>query len=176
MSEQVQEQIPHNLLKERLQLRNPSATLQCVAKLQNYKLVFGNPNGVFSERWHGGVASIEPNAKGTVWGVVWRMNTADLASLNRQEGVNSGVYSPVMINLLCGDRTLTCRTYIMVNRVQAPPSPHYLKVIMMGAEQNKLPTSYQNKLKSIKTNKYDGPLPVMDEIHAALKKSKKEST
>lgn len=44
---------------------------------------------------------------------------------------------------------------------------------MMGAEQNGLPKAYQSKLKSIKTNKYEGPLPVMDEVNAALKSSKK---
>ncbi|XP_017345608.1 gamma-glutamylcyclotransferase b isoform X1 [Ictalurus punctatus] len=163
-----------NLLKERLQLNNPSATRHCVAKLQDYKLVFGNHKGVESKRWHGGVASIEPSGRGTVWGVVWRINTAHMTHLDRQEGVRSGVYSPVSVNVLSHGHILTCRTYIMNSRVQALPSPHYLKVIMMGAEQNRLPKAYQDKLKSIKTNKYDGSLPVMDEVCAALKNSKKK--
>lgn len=34
----------------------------------------------------------------------------------------------------------------------------------MGAEQNRLPKDYQEKLKSIKTNKYEGPLPLMVEL------------
>ncbi|KAM9431898.1 gamma-glutamylcyclotransferase [Clarias gariepinus] len=164
-----------NLLKERLELRNPSATMQSVAKLQDYKLVFGNHNGVVSKRWRGGVASIEPSKGDTVWGVVWRINTAHLTSLDRQEGVKSGVYSPVYVEVLSQGQTLTCRSYIMSSRVEAPPSPQYLKVIAMGAEQNDLPKSYQDQLKSIKTNNYDGPLPVMDEVYTARRNSKKES-
>lgn len=48
----------------------------------------------------------------------------------------------------------------------------------MGAEQNGLPEDYQEKLRSIETNKYEGPLPVMKELTKALKKSKerKEET
>lgn len=101
-----------NLLKERLQLKNPSATVHCVAMLkvrsvirctnilshiicahvlcncffclfQDYKLVFGNHKGLASVRWHGGVATIEHSPGDEVWGVVWRMNMSDLESLDR---------------------------------------------------------------------------------------------
>lgn len=47
-----------------------------------------------------------------------------------------------------------------------------LQVIVMGAEQNGLPKDYQEKLKAIETNKYEGPLPVMEELERALKNSK----
>lgn len=50
------------------------------------------------------------------------------------------------------------------------------QVIVMGAEQNGLPEDYQEKLRSIETNKYEGPLPVMEELEKALKKPKKERT
>lgn len=99
-----------NLLKERLQLKNPSAIVHCVASLkvtstrriwrraasprtfssvsytylifQDYKLVFGNYNGLASDRWHGGVATIEHSPGDEVWGVVWKMNISDLESLD----------------------------------------------------------------------------------------------
>ncbi|KAF5883741.1 gamma-glutamylcyclotransferase isoform X1 [Clarias magur] len=120
-----------NLLKERLQLRNPSATMQSVAKLQDYKLVFGNHKGVVSKSWRGGVASIEPSKGDTVWGVMWRIKTAHRTSLDRQEGVKSGVYSPVYVDVLSRGQTLACRSYIMNNRVEAPPSPQYLKALVI---------------------------------------------
>lgn len=50
---------------------------------QDYKLVFGNPRGQESQRWHGGVATIEHSPGDEVWGVVWRMNISDLESLDR---------------------------------------------------------------------------------------------
>ena len=46
-----------------------------------------------------------------------------------------------------------------------------LQVIVMGAEQNGLPEDYQEKLRAIKTNLYEGPLPVMAEVERARKKA-----
>ncbi|KAG9283931.1 gamma-glutamylcyclotransferase-like [Astyanax mexicanus] len=161
-----------NLLKERLQLKNPSARVHCIARLQDYKLVFGNHKGLASDRWQGGVATIEHSPGDEVWGVVWKINMADLESLDRQENVRLGAYSPVEVSVWTRGQELNCRTYIMNSCVYAPPSPQYLKVIMMGAEQNGLPKDYQEKLKAIETNKYEGPLPVMEELEKALRNSK----
>ncbi|XP_066500162.1 gamma-glutamylcyclotransferase isoform X2 [Hoplias malabaricus] len=163
-----------NLLKERLQLKNPSARVHCVARLQDYKLVFGNHKGLASDRWHGGVATIEHSPGDEVWGVVWKMNVDDLESLDRQENVRLGAYSPLEVSVWTQGQELNCRTYIMNSCVYAPPSPQYLKVIVMGAEQNGLPKDYQEKLKAIETNKYEGPLPVMEELERALKHSKQK--
>ncbi|XP_073704114.1 gamma-glutamylcyclotransferase [Garra rufa] len=164
-----------NLLKERLQLKNPSATVYCVAKLKDYKLVFGNHKGLASQRWHGGVATIEHSQGDEVWGVVWRMNMSDLESLDRQENVKMGTYSPVEVDVYTSGQNLSCRTYIMNSCIYAPPSPQYLQVIVMGAEQNGLPEDYQDKLRSIETNKFEGPLPVMEELEKAFKKSRQRT-
>uniref|UniRef100_A0A665TLT6 Gamma-glutamylcyclotransferase b n=1 Tax=Echeneis naucrates TaxID=173247 RepID=A0A665TLT6_ECHNA len=117
-----------NLLKERLQLKNPSATVHCVATLKDYKLVFGNHKGLASDRWHGGVATIEHSPGDEVWGVVWRMNMSDLKSLDSQENVTLGAYSPVELSVKTKGQELNCRTYIMNSCVYAPPSPQYLQV------------------------------------------------
>ncbi|XP_054638463.1 gamma-glutamylcyclotransferase b [Dunckerocampus dactyliophorus] len=156
-----------NLLKERLQLKNPSAALHCVATLKDYKLVFGNHKGLVSERWRGGVATVEHSPGDEVWGVVWRMSQSDLESLDRQENVMLGAYSPMEVSVTTEGLELSCRTYVMNSCVYAPPSPQYLQVIVMGAEQNGLPNDYQEKLRAIETNKYDGPLPVMAELERA---------
>lgn len=42
----------------------------------------------------------------------------------------------------------------------------------MGAEQNGLPKDYQEKLRAIETNMYEGKLPVMDELENARRKAK----
>uniref|UniRef100_A0A8C8E3Q8 Gamma-glutamylcyclotransferase b n=1 Tax=Oryzias sinensis TaxID=183150 RepID=A0A8C8E3Q8_9TELE len=155
-----------NLLKERLRLKNPSATVLCVARL---KLVFGNHKGLTSDRWHGGVATIEHSPGDEVWGVVWRLSTSDLESLDNQENVTLGAYSPVELSVKTKGQELSCRTYIMNSCVYAPPSPQYLQVIMMGAQQNGLPMEYQDKLRSIRTNMYEGPLPTTLLNNADLK-------
>ncbi|RXN05196.1 gamma-glutamylcyclotransferase-like protein [Labeo rohita] len=156
-----------NLLKERLQLKNPSAT--------DYKLVFGNHKGLASQRWHGGVATIEHSLGDEVWGVVWRMNMSDLDSLDSQENVKMGTYSPVEVNVSTSVQDFSCRTYIMNSCIYAPPSPQYLQVIVMGAKQNGLPEDYQEKLRSIETNKYEGPLSVMEELMKAFKKNRERT-
>ncbi|XP_062254341.1 gamma-glutamylcyclotransferase [Platichthys flesus] len=162
-----------NLLKERLQLRNPSATVNCVAMLKDYKLEFGNHKGLASVRWHGGVATIEHCPGEEVWGVVWRVDNSDLESLDSQENVTLGRYNPVDVSVNTKGQELNCRTYIMNSCVYAPPSPHYLQVIVMGAEQNGLPREYQEKLRAIKTNMYEGPLPMMAELAKARRAKEK---
>ncbi|XP_037310123.1 gamma-glutamylcyclotransferase [Pungitius pungitius] len=164
-----------NLLKERLQLKNPSAQVHCVARLKDHRLVFGNHKGLASERWHGGVATVEHSPGDEVWGVVWKMSTSDLESLDSQENVTLGAYSPVDLSVKTKEHEIHCRTYIMNSCVYAPPSPQYLQVIMMGAEQNALPTDYQEKLRAIKTNAFEGPLPMMDELEQAGGRSKERA-
>uniref|UniRef100_A0A3B5QXZ8 Gamma-glutamylcyclotransferase b n=1 Tax=Xiphophorus maculatus TaxID=8083 RepID=A0A3B5QXZ8_XIPMA len=154
-----------NLLKERLQLKNPSATVYCVAKLKDYKLVFGNYKGLASDRWHGGVATIEDSPGDEVWGV----------SLDNQENVMLGAYRPVELSVKTKGQDISCRTYIMNSCVYARPSPQYLQVIVMGAEQHGLPTEYQEKLRAIKTNMYDGLLPMMAELEQARTRVKERA-
>ncbi|XP_034553940.1 gamma-glutamylcyclotransferase b [Notolabrus celidotus] len=163
-----------NLLKERLQLKNPSAIVHCVARLKDYKLEFGNYKGLASDRWHGGVATIEHSPGDEVWGVVWRMNMSDLESLDSQENVLLGAYTPVELSVKDKDEDLNCRTYIMNSCVYAPPSPQYLQVMVMGAEQNSLPKNYQKKLRAIKTNMYEGPLPMMAELDRARRAKERD--
>uniref|UniRef100_A0A8C6SFW9 Gamma-glutamylcyclotransferase b n=1 Tax=Neogobius melanostomus TaxID=47308 RepID=A0A8C6SFW9_9GOBI len=119
-----------NLLKERLQLKNPSATVHCVAKLKDYRLVFGNHQGRASER---------PGDE--VWGVVWRLSVSDLESLDSQENVTLGAYCPVELSVTTTGEDLCCRTYIMNSCVYAPPSPQYLKVGMTLRSQQHKPVT-----------------------------------
>ncbi|XP_006912101.1 gamma-glutamylcyclotransferase isoform X2 [Pteropus alecto] len=72
-----------NLLTERIHLRNPSAAVCCVARLQDFKLDFGNYRGKTSEIWHGGIATIFQSPGDEVWGVVWKMNKSNLSSLDK---------------------------------------------------------------------------------------------
>ncbi|XP_074431247.1 gamma-glutamylcyclotransferase [Larus michahellis] len=165
-----------NLLRERLLLRNPSASLCALARLQDFKLEFGHHQGRTSSVWHGGTATIVQSPGDEVWGIVWKMNASNLSSLDKQEGVEDGIYGPIEVNVHTqAGKVLTCRSYQMKDYVCGPPSPQYKKVICMGAEQNGLPTDYQKKLEAIETNNYAGPVPIMEEIEAAIKAKKIKS-
>ncbi|KAB1276113.1 Gamma-glutamylcyclotransferase [Camelus dromedarius] len=158
-----------NLLTERIHLRNPSAAFCCVACLQDFKLDFGNSQGKTSETWHGGIATVFESPGDEVWGVVWKMNKSNLSSLDTQEGVKSGTYVPIEVNVSTQEgKEITCRSYQMKNYQSVPPSPQYKKVICMGAKENGLPLEYQKKLNAVEPNDYKGKL--SEEIEDMIKK------
>ncbi|KAM9216596.1 gamma-glutamylcyclotransferase [Dugong dugon] len=158
-----------NLLKERIHLQNPSAAFCCVACLQDFKLDFGNPQGKKSPTWHGGIATIFQSPGDEVWGVIWKMNKSNLSSLDKQEGVSSGIYVPIEVKVYTQEKKeVTCRSYQMKNYVSAPPSPQYKTVICMGAKENGLPLEYQKKLEAIESNDFKGKL--SEEIEDMIKK------
>nr|XP_025954579.1 gamma-glutamylcyclotransferase [Dromaius novaehollandiae] len=162
-----------NLLRERLLLSSPSAALWAVARLQDFKLAFGHHQGRISPLWHGGTATIVQSPGDEVWGIIWKMNASNLSSLDKQEGVEDGIYVPIEVNVHTqAGEVLTCRSYQMCDCVCGPPSPQYKKVICMGAKQNGLPMEYQKILEAIETNNYAGPVPILEEIEAATKAKK----
>ncbi|XP_015678714.1 gamma-glutamylcyclotransferase isoform X1 [Protobothrops mucrosquamatus] len=165
-----------NLLRERIMLRNPSVVFLTIAQLLDYKLAFSSHQGRLSLQWKGGTATIVYSPGEEVWGIIWKMNTSDLCSLDRQEGVENGIYIPIEVTVRTQDgKIVKCRSYQMNDYVHDLPSPQYKRVICLGAKQNELPMDYQKKLNSIETNNYAGPVPVFEEIKAALSASGKQN-
>ncbi|XP_055359027.1 gamma-glutamylcyclotransferase-like [Betta splendens] len=117
-----------NLLKERPQLKNPSVTVHCVARLKVQSVLLSVGKSLFLTWWHGGVATIDHSPGDEVWGVVWRMNMPDLESLDSQENVTFGAYSPVELSVKTKGQELNCRTNTMNSSVYTPPSPQYLQL------------------------------------------------
>uniref|UniRef100_A0A3P9NLK5 Gamma-glutamylcyclotransferase a n=1 Tax=Poecilia reticulata TaxID=8081 RepID=A0A3P9NLK5_POERE len=140
-----------NLLRERLQLKNPSASFS-----QDYKLNFGLWEEHVETSWHGGVATIESCQGEEVWGVIWTLSNENLPTLD-QEGVSHGEYSPLEVSVETEREAIRCRTYQMNNFHACLPSPQYKQVVCMGAEQNGLPREYLERLEAIQTNNYSGP-------------------
>uniref|UniRef100_A0A673GDC6 Gamma-glutamylcyclotransferase-like n=1 Tax=Sinocyclocheilus rhinocerous TaxID=307959 RepID=A0A673GDC6_9TELE len=149
-----------NLLKERLQLKNPSARFTV---FQDYRLNFGLSGDCTDCAWHGGVATIQESEGDEVWGVVWRIDSQNLPSLDRQEQVHEGVYSPLEVKVETKEKPLLCRTYKMNNFRPCSPSPQYKKVVCLGAQQNGLPQNYIQKLLALETNNYSGTS-ILDQI------------
>ncbi|XP_041100724.1 gamma-glutamylcyclotransferase-like [Polyodon spathula] len=156
-----------NLLKERLQLNNPSAEFYCKGRIKDYTLNFGNWKGVESS-WHGGAATITESLGDDVWGAVWKMNKSDLQSLDKQECVEMGMYRPLEVTVETEKGELSCRTYKMNECVVTDTSPQYKQVVCLGAKQNNLPVEYIKKLEAIETNNYSGPTP-LNQIEDVMK-------
>ncbi|XP_043575145.1 gamma-glutamylcyclotransferase-like [Chiloscyllium plagiosum] len=157
-----------NLLRERLQLQTSSAVRLGVGYLKGYKLAFGFPD-LQDSRWGGGVATIIPSPEDDVWGVIWRLEAADRPSLDDQEGVKIGLYSPIQVKIQQENTgEVLCQTYQMNNFNSTLPSPLYKKVICTGAKQNGLPAEYIKKLDAIKTNNYNETTPFTIQIKMIL--------
>uniref|UniRef100_A0A672YTJ5 Gamma-glutamylcyclotransferase a n=1 Tax=Sphaeramia orbicularis TaxID=375764 RepID=A0A672YTJ5_9TELE len=114
-----------NLLKERLQLANPTAVFCTTGRLKDYKLNFGLWEEHVDNVWHGGVATIEFCPGAEVWGVIWTLSNKNLTSLDNQEGVRQGKYSPLEVTVETEKGLMLCRTYQMNNFCTCPPSPQY---------------------------------------------------
>ncbi|KAJ8268283.1 hypothetical protein COCON_G00134550 [Conger conger] len=152
-----------NLLRERLRLMNPSATFYCIGRLKDYKLNFGFIGEQMSNSWHGGVATIEQSTGNEVWGVLWKINQDQLASLDKQEGVDVGMYRPLEVKVETDEGDIVCRTYQLNDFKPSLPSPPYKQVICLGAKQNGIPLDYIRKLEALETNGYCGPS-ILDDI------------
>lgn len=150
-----------NLLTNRIRVNNPSAVRVGIGKLENYRLDFVR----YAKYWKGAIATIIPTAGETVWGAIWKISMNDLPRLDKQEGVASGTYAAVNVDVFLPDGSKrNCRTYQQtvvpesVNLTILPndrrPSWVYLKTIIKGAEECGLPQSYQNFLKNIAHNGY----------------------
>ncbi|XP_011479558.2 gamma-glutamylcyclotransferase isoform X2 [Oryzias latipes] len=131
--------------------------------LQDYKLNFGLSDSHTGSEWHGGAATIEACPGAEVWGVIWTLSNEHLSSLDNQEGVSVGIYSPQEVSVETDDGVILCRTYQMNGFHPCPPSPQYKQVVCMGARRSGLPMEYQKKLEEIQTNNYSGPS-ILDQI------------
>eukprot|EP00057_Strongylocentrotus_purpuratus_P020850 XP_011675324.1 PREDICTED: uncharacterized protein LOC577509 isoform X2 [Strongylocentrotus purpuratus] len=132
--------------------------------LKNFKLCFGGQSKWMSERWHGGVATVEERNGSSVWGIVWRLDEKDLPSLDLQES-EGVIYRRMKVGVASQDGTChSCWTYSMMDFHENTPSPQYLNVIRKGAEQNSLPPHYLTWLRSIEDNGYSGQVEIMNMI------------
>lgn len=150
-----------NLLRERLQLLNPSAVFKQVVKLENYKLVFG----FSSLRWKGHVASIKESFGHTVWGVMYELNHSDLENLDRQEGVKKEIYKPIYVQVKDNFNNLyQCRTYQLISQNTGLPSPKYKDIMIRGAKQHQLPSEYIKTLTVMCDNGSTEEIPIYNEL------------
>lgn len=159
-----------NLLQRRIKVQNKSAVRVGVGKLLNYRLDFADSSAdekYYSPNWNGCPATIIKTEGSTVYGAVWKIDEKDLDELDRQEGVECGIYKPMSIKVLINredtEEEMSCRTYQLVHNPPAPldpqnrpferqPSKTYLTVILNGAEETGLPPDYIKFLRNFRHN------------------------
>lgn len=153
-----------NLLAKRIHVNNPTAVRAGIGKLENYRLDFVT----ISRSWKGAISTVVYTPGRTVWGAIWEIDNENLRNLDKQEGVASGVYIPLEVNIIMPDGGhKMCRVYqqsVVPKEVKSlrdlprdrRPSGPYLMTIIMGAAESGLPEDYQRFLSTIPHNGYVG--------------------
>uniref|UniRef100_A0AC35TL96 Gamma-glutamylcyclotransferase n=1 Tax=Rhabditophanes sp. KR3021 TaxID=114890 RepID=A0AC35TL96_9BILA len=137
-----------NLLGERIRILNDTAIFQEAGELKGYKVAFYDQ----SERWHGGIASIDENSSDNVYGCIYRIHKKQSENLDLQE---YGYHRlDVSIRGLKSKKTVLCRTYqySSTTKVATLPSLGYKTVIVTGAIEHRLPEAYVDMLNSLRHN------------------------
>jgi gamma-glutamylcyclotransferase len=117
----------------------PSAQVIGIGRLDDYRLAFTRR----STRWNAGVADVAECQTFTLYGVLYAIRTDELEKLDRKEGVPKA-YQRAGIDVMVDGVLTHAMTYVVVkpqsNEIQ--PHPDYLKQIIDGARERKLPSPY----------------------------------
>ena len=141
-----------NMWREQMRQRCPEHELIGAAVLKDHALCFPR----FSTIRQCGVAGIMEKPGAEVWGVLYRLNARDLATLDKREGYDPASpphlnrYDRRTIRVLSNGDTLDCLTYIARPEPGTHiPSVEYMSAIITGAEEHGLPAEYVTALKLI---------------------------
>ena len=132
--------------------RCPGATPVGVGLLSGFRLTFD----YWSKRRNCYVADIVSDtlSSSRVWGVMWFVENTDLLTLDRYEGVKSGVYRRIKVNPSVFGINIEAFAYQVNNPGEdKAPSLEYLSHLIRGAESYSLPSFYQSELQSAITGK-----------------------
>mgnify|MGYP006154420857 FL=1 len=128
--------------------RCPDAVPIGTGVLSEFKLTFD----YWSKRRKCYVANItaDVSTDSKVWGVLWSVTDSNLLALDGYEGVTSGIYQRINVDLLVFGVSTSAFSYQIRNPGKlGAPSAEYLDHLIEGARAFDLPFSYQTKLEAI---------------------------
>ena len=95
------------------------------ASVADYRRVFRG----HSQRWGGGVASLERSAQDRVYGYVERVSDAELNALDRFEGVGLGKYKRIKVPAQMGSQRRDAVAYVSTSTTFTQPTRAYLEAV-----------------------------------------------
>ena len=114
----------------------PEAAAIGPGRLEGFRMEFN----VYSDRWEGGAANLEPDEDGHVWGVVWSVEPDDLDRLDTFAGHPSFYRREEVVVQAPGGEKLECVTYRVAHqRGYVRPTPQYLARIRGAIRLQGLP-------------------------------------
>lgn len=129
-----------NMSLARLQARTPSARPLGPCRLAGHRLCFhkvGHDGSAKCDAWHSG------RQDDVVWGVLFRLDPAEKAVLDRIEGLGAGYEAKQVAPVDAGGRARPAYTYYATD-IEAGLSPFdwYLHHVVRGAREAGLPGDY----------------------------------
>lgn len=113
----------------------PEAQLVGPARLDGYRLEFN----VYSDRWEGGAANLEPDDRGHVWGVVWEVTEEDLDRLDTFAG-HPTFFRREDVRAELGGENAECVTYRVAHQLgYVRPSDSYVHRVRNAMRVQGLP-------------------------------------
>ena len=120
----------HNTDVEEFLRRVPGAKPLGVGVLKNFKFVLKH------------YADIENQEETECYGVVWKITTRDLKTLDHDEGLHKH-YNRIPVEIDLGSKKIRATTYIMdpAYHSSSLPSKKYIKMLATGYKENGVPMS-----------------------------------
>ncbi len=112
-------------------LRCPRSKPLGVARLMRHRLV------LMRQGW----LNVTRDARSTVHGVLWDVALADVAALDRFEGVGEGVYSKALQTVAVNGGAKQALVYFGANTGPGTAQPDYLEAVIAAAGSWGLPTA-----------------------------------
>jgi gamma-glutamylcyclotransferase (GGCT)/AIG2-like uncharacterized protein YtfP len=93
-----------------------------------------------------GVATVVPDAKSDVHGLLWSCTEGDLAALDRYEGVATGWYTRQAVMVRSETVPVEALIYVATDATPGKPRPGYLESVVRAARKAGLPAGYVAEL------------------------------
>jgi gamma-glutamylcyclotransferase (GGCT)/AIG2-like uncharacterized protein YtfP len=89
-----------------------------------------------------GYASVRPDPKAAVHGVLWELALADVAALDRFEGVSRGLYRKLVQPVITPDGPRRALVYVGTETREGGCSAAYRETVLEAARHWRLPAGY----------------------------------
>ena len=110
----------------------PDAIALGVACLKDYRFIITSD----------GYASVTPQPRGCVHGLLWRLTSRDRIALDRWENIAAGLYRADMLAVIAASRRRRALVYVARTRPRGAPRPGYMEIVIAAARECGLPADY----------------------------------
>jgi gamma-glutamylcyclotransferase (GGCT)/AIG2-like uncharacterized protein YtfP len=115
----------------------PGAVALGVARLDGYRFIITTD----------GYASVAPDRRGCVFGLLWRLTARDRVTLDRWENIAAGLYRAAMLPVIFAGKRRRALVYVARARPRGVPRPGYMEIVVRSACQCELPAQYVASLR-----------------------------